>query len=189
MIDKLKQSHTTNPQEFAKTLRTLGRFAFWLQLGLAVVSAAILFFAIADPNFNLKTTNPTSEAGLFFAVGGLLFLSISTYWAFNYTRLANQLQDFDGGIRVKKSEVIQVLWRGLFLNAVGLVLTLLGVEAIVGTLIAKSLTQVEGLAIYNSSQLIEPLDLIVVQANINTIIAQSVGILLAAWLISRIGRH
>ncbi|GAB4548782.1 MAG: hypothetical protein Tsb0014_43450 [Pleurocapsa sp.] len=82
-----------------------------------------------------------------------------------------------------------MLWRGLFLNAVGLVLTLLGIEAIVGTLIAKSLTQVEGLAIYNSTQLIEPLDLLVIQANVNTIVAQSIGILLAAWLISRIGRH
>ena len=28
-----------------------------------------------------------------------------------------------------------------------------------------------------------------IQANINTIVSQAIGILLAAWLISRIGRH
>lgn len=72
------------------------------------------------------------------------------------------------------------------LNGVGMILTFFGVEAIIGTLVARSLTQVEGLAIYNASQLIEPLDMFVVQANINTILAQFVGIISSAWLISRI---
>ena len=189
MFKNLEHTHKTTPQEFARTLKTISWVAFWLQLGLAVVSVAILSFAIADPNFNLKGTNPMSGTGLFFAVSGIFALSIGIYWAFSYTRLAVQLQDFDGGIHLKKSEVIRVLWKGLFINGVGAILTLLGVEAIVGTLIAKSLTQVEGLAIYNSSQLIEPLDLLVIQANVNTIVAQAMGILLAAWLISRIGRH
>ena len=189
MLKNLERSSKTTPQEFARILRTAGGFAFWLQLGLAVVSVAILTFAIADPNFNLKSTNPMSRVGLFFAVSGLLALGMGIYWTFSYGRVAKQLDDFDGGVHLKKFEVIQVLWRGLFINAIGLVLTLLGVESIVGALIAKSFTQVEGLAIYNSSQLIEPLDLLVIQANVNTIVAQAVGILLAAWLISRIGHH
>jgi hypothetical protein len=66
-----------------------------------------------------------------------------------------------------------------------MLLTLLGVETIVGTLIAKSLSQVEGLALYNASQLIEPLDVLVVQANINTVLAQFVGIIISFWLVSR----
>ena len=189
MSSQLKHPHTITPQEFAITLRASSRLAFWLQFGFAVFSAAILSFAIADPNFNLKTTNPLSGAGLFLAMGGLVVLAVGVYWTFNYRHLARQLDDFDGGVHLKKSEVINTLWRGLFINAVGLVLTLLGVEAIIGTLIAKSLTQVQGLAIYNSTQLIEPLDLLVIQASINAIVAQSIGILLAAWLISRIGRH
>jgi hypothetical protein len=190
MTSKLEEHHNPlTPQEFARILRRSSRWAFWLQLGLAVVSIAILVFAIADPNFNLKSTNPMSGVGLFFAFSGLLVLGIGIYSAFSYTRVAEQLNDFNGGVHLKKSEVIHVLWRGLFINAVGVILTLLGVESIVGTLIAKSLTQVEGLAIYNSSQLIEPLDLLVIQANVNTIVAQVMGILLAAWLISRIGRH
>ena len=184
----LQRSNAVLPQGFDRTLRVIGWFLFWSQLGLAVVSAAILTFAIADPNFNLKTTNSMSGAGLFCAVGGLVLLLIGIICAFAYVRLANDFKDF-GGIDLEKSAVIKIFWRGLFINAVGLVLTFLGVESIVGTLIAKSLTQVEGLAIYNSTQLIEPLDLLVVQANVNTIVAQSIGILLAAWLISRIGRH
>lgn len=188
MFDNLGLSHNTTPQGFAKNIRLTAGFVFWLQLGLAVVSAAILTFAIADPNFNLKGTNPMSGTGLFFAVAGLFFLSVSIFWAFSCTRLANALQD-DAGVYLEKTETIVKLWRGLFFNAIGLILTLIGIEAIVGTLIAKSLTQVEGLAIYNSSQLIEPLDLLVIQANVNTVVAQAAGILAAAWLVARIGRQ
>ncbi|GAB4549637.1 MAG: hypothetical protein Tsb0014_44300 [Pleurocapsa sp.] len=187
MFDNLERSYNTT-QGFARNLRLASGFNFWLQLGLAVVSIAILAFAIADPNFNLQGTKPMSGAGLLFAVGGLFFLAVSIFWAFTCTRLAYELQN-DAGVYLGKEEIITKLWRGLFFNAVGLISTLLGIEAVVGTLIAKSLTQVEGLAIYNSSQLIEPLDLLVIQANINTIVAQSIGILVAAWLISRIGRH
>ena len=188
MLNRLEYSNFTTSQGLAKTLRKTGWILFWLQLGLGVVSAAILTFAIADPNFNLKTTNPMSGAGLFFAVGGLFLLAIGLYSAFSYVRLANESKEL-GGIGHQKSEVIKVFWRGLFINAVGSILTLLGIEFVVGTLIAKSLTQVEGMAIYNSTQLIEPLDLLVVQANVNTIVAQSIGILFAAWSIGRIGRH
>lgn len=81
MLNQPERSHAITPQEFANILRTLGRIAFWSQLGLAVVSGAILTFAIADPNFNLKTTNPMSGAGLFLAVGGLVVLAIGIYWA------------------------------------------------------------------------------------------------------------
>jgi uncharacterized membrane protein YjgN (DUF898 family) len=85
--------------------------------------------------------------------------------------------------------VIQFLWQGLVVNAVGMFLTLLGIEAIAAALLAKSLTQVQGLAIYNNNQLIQSLDILVVQANINTIFAQFIGIIVSAWLISRISHH
>lgn len=190
MLNKL-DSHSLSPtvQQVATSFRTIGWIGFWLQLGLAVVSALVLLFAMADPNFNLKASNPMSGAGLFFAAGGVLMLGLSIYWAFRYTRIAKQLQAPNSATHPKKTEVIHTLRQGLILNSVGMVLTLLGVETIVGTLIAKSLSQVEGLALYNASQLIEPLDVLVVQANINTIVAQFVGIIISFWLVSRISHH
>ena len=186
MLNQLDSPRVT-PQEFAVNLRTTGWIVFWVQLGLAVVSGLILGFALADPNFNLKASKLTSGAGLVLAAAGILVLCLSIYWAFRYTRVAKQLQDRAG--QLKKSAVIHTLQRGFSLNAVGMLLTLLGIEAIVGTLIAKSLTQVEGLAIYNASQLIEPLDLLVIQANVNTIVAQFIGIVFSGWLLSRLNHH
>ncbi|MGB3496570.1 MAG: DUF3611 family protein [Elainellaceae cyanobacterium] len=153
-------------------------------------SNILLAFAIIDPNFNLKTSSPASGAGLFFASSGFLVLCFSTYWAFTYTRIAKKLSVLsESATHPKKSDVIHLLQRGLTFNAIGMILTLLGIEVIVGTLLAMSLTQVEGLAIYNSSQLIEPLDILVVQANINAIAAQLVGIIAPAWLASQISHH
>jgi hypothetical protein len=190
MLNKL-DSHSSLPtiQEIATNFRLIGWINFGLQLGLLVVSGLIVLFAIADPNFNLKAQDPMSWFGLFCAVVGLLFLGVSLYWDWKYTRIGKELQSDIPALHPKKADVIRLLWRGLTLNAVGMILTLFGVEAIVGGLVARSLTQVEGLAIYNASQLIEPLDMFVVQANINTILAQFVGIISSAWLISRISYH
>lgn len=190
MLNKL-DSHALSPtlQQIAASFRTIGRIGFWLQLGLAVVSGLVLLFAMADPNFNLKASDPMSGVGLFFAASGLVMLGLGTYWAFRYTRIGKQLQAHNSAQHPRKADVIHTLRQGLILNSVGMLLTLLGVEAIVGTLLAKSLTQVEGLAIYNASQLIEPLDILVVQANINTIVAQFVGIVMSFWLVSRVSHH
>ncbi|PMB00782.1 hypothetical protein CEN50_01695 [Fischerella thermalis CCMEE 5268] len=190
MLNKL-DSHSSLPniQEIATNFRLIGWINFGLQLSLLVVSGLIVLFAIADPNFNLKAQDPMSWLGLFCAVGGLLILGISLYWDWRYTRIGKELHSANPALHPKKADVIRLLWRGLTLNGVGMILTLFGVEAIVGTLVARSLTQVEGLAIYNASQLIEPLDMFVVQANINTILAQFVGIISSAWLISRISYH
>jgi amino acid transporter len=185
------KTHTRSltPQAFAETLRTTGWIIFGIQISLGLISGAILVFALGDPNFNLKANDLMSSSGLLFAFGGLISLMVGVYWAFRYTRLAAELSSFHEEIHPKKSAVIQLLEQGLTINAVGIILTLLGVEAVVGVLVAKSLTEGAGLAMYNASQLIEPLDMLVIQANINTILAQFIGIILAFRLTNRLSHH
>lgn len=187
MLNKLNtHSLPVTPQEVATALRKIGWIGFWVQLGLLAVSGGILLVALANPRLNLNASNPMSELGLFFAVGGLLVLGLSIYWNWRYTYLAQQLQASNPAIHPKKSDVIRLLQQGLLLNAVGTILTLLSIAASIGTLLAKSLTQVEGLAIDKASQFITPMDMLIVQANINTIIAHFVGIVIASWLMSRV---
>ena len=154
-----------------------------------VISGLVLAFAAVDPNFNFKAGNPFSSSGLFFACTGLLVLGLGSYWSFRYTRVARQLQLAKAVFHLTKTEVMQVLWHGLVVNAVGMFLSLLGIEAIAAALLAKSLTQVQGLAIYDTNQLIQSLDILVVQANVNTIFAQFIGITVAAWLIGRVNHR
>ncbi|HEY9724851.1 MAG TPA: DUF3611 family protein [Chroococcales cyanobacterium] len=187
MLNKLNtHSLPATPQEVATALKKIGWIGFWVQLGLLVVSGGIILFALANPRLNLKVSNPMSEASLFFAVGGLLVLGLSIYWNWRYTGVAKWLKVPHLAIYPKKSDVIRLLQQGLLVNAVGTILTLLSVAASIGTLLTKSLAQVEGLAIDNASQFVAPMDMLIVQANINTIIAHFVGIVIASWLVSRI---
>lgn len=187
MLNKLNtHSLPVTAQELATALKKIGWIGFWVQLGLLVVSAGILLVALTNPRLNLNASNPMPELGLFFAVGGLLVLGLSIYWNWRYTHLAKRLQVPHPATHPKKSDVIRLLQQGLVVNAVGTILTLLSIAATIGTLLAKSLTQVEGLAIDNASQLIAPMDMLIVQANINTIIAHFVGIVIASWLVNRV---
>lgn len=190
-MSELPKSYLLLPsiQHAAINLRVAGWLCFFAQVFLAIISGLVLAFAAVDPNFNLKAGNPFSSSGLSFACIGLIALGLGSYWAFRYTRIAKRLQLSNGVAHPIKAEVIQFLWQGLVINAVGMFLSLLGVEAIAAALLAKSLTQVQGLAIYNNNQLIQSLDILVVQANVNTIFAQFIGVITSAWLISRISHH
>jgi hypothetical protein len=190
-MTELPKSHSLLPsiQHAAVNLRVAGWFCFWTQVFFAIVSGLVLAFAAVDPNFNLKAGNPFSSSGLSLACFGIIALGLGIYWAFRYTRIAKRLQLSSAVADLTKAEVIRFLWQGLVINAVGMFLSLLGVEAITAALLGKSLTQVQGLAIYDNNQLIQSLDILVIQANVNTIFAQFVGIIVSAWLISRISHH
>jgi len=79
---------------------------------------------------------------LFGVVAGFL----STFWSFGYTRLSRRLYRYlstgpdDNSKHVKKADVLNTLMRGSWINVLGLGSTLLGLQATVGLLVAKTLT-------------------------------------------------
>lgn len=182
-------------RRIALAFRFTGWIGFWVQLVLAVVSTLIFLFAAASarpaPNPNVNAGASGTQGGVFFAVLGLLALFFSIYQAFRYTRFARQLQDSNPNLRPKKADALKVLRVGLLSSLVGMSLSVLGAEAITGTLLAKSLSQAQGAAIYDPqfiSRLIQPLDIFVVLANTHTIAAHFIGILASIWLINRVNQ-
>ncbi len=176
----------------ATAFRIAGTVSFWIQIVLAVVSTLVLIFSTTSLSLRTGGSNPGTGAGLLFAVLGVVVLFGGAYWAFRYTQLARQLRVADAGVRPKRGDAIQTLRIGLIINLVGMLLTLLGAQAIVGVLLAKSLSQPQGTAIFDPSQvtrLIQPLDIFIVQANVNTISAHFVGILASLWLVRTMSRQ
>jgi len=174
-------------QRIATSFRITGWVGFWVQLVLGVVSSLILLFAVFSTRSDRNNTNnPGTGFGLFLAVCGILVLAGSLYWTFMYTRLGRRLQNATPGDYPKKGEMIKALQAGLIVNLVGMLLTLLGAESIIGVLLAKSLTQGQGAAFYNPSRLIEAVDIFVVQANTNVVAAHFAGIITSLWLLRRI---
>ncbi len=174
----------------AYNLRITGWIGFWVQLVLAVVSSLTFLFAVTSAQVpttpDTAANNPGTGGGILFAVCSLLVLYGSIYQAFRYTRLSKQLQEPNPNLRPKKAETIKILRFGLLVSLVGLLLSVLGAEAITGSLLAKSLAQ--GQSIYNPAinlrQFIQPLDIFVVLANTHSITAHFAGIGISLWLLN-----
>lgn len=184
----------------AGALRYVGWASFWVQLVLAVVSAIVLAFAGSNlntpvatnpalPNTPVAAANPGTGAGLFFAFLGLVALFVGTYWAFRYTRLSLQLKSPGNQARPRRGDAVQMLQFGLLINLAGMLLTILGAQAISGSLVLKSFEQGFGFFSGNPLRFITPLDLLVVQANANTIMAHFIGLLATLWLIRCVNRQ
>ena len=188
----------------AGAFRIVGWVSFWAQIVLAVVSAGVLSFASLNLNASaprsvglptnpnlapVATNNSITGFGFFFAVCGLVVLFIGAYWAFRYTRLSRRLASANSQTRPKRGDAVQALRFGLLINLLGMLLTLLGAQAIVGALVAKSMSQ--GFAVFAGSipPYISPLQIFLVQANVNTILAHFVGLVSTLWLIQTMNRQ
>ena len=183
-------SSSSNLRAIAQTFRMTGWISFWIQLVLGVVSAIIvLLFAIFSQQRDGAGNNPGTGFGVFLAVCGILILGGGIYMAFRYTRIGNQLQSPNPSNRPRKSESLQVLRLGLWINLVGMLVTLLGSQAIVGTLVARSISpQAATTQLFDPTRIISGLDMLVVQANINTVSAHFAGLAVSIWLLNRITR-
>ncbi len=176
-------------QRIALTLRTIGRISFWLQTGLGIVSLLILVFASFSINLGRQPAQGSAQGtgfGIFFAICGLVTLGVGAYFALRYSRIALQLQETG---RPSKAETLQIIRLGLIVNMAGMLLTILGAFATIGSILAKSFSQFQGaLTALDPSRFVQPADLFVVQANTNTIAAHFVGIAASLWLFNRVSK-
>ncbi|MFH7024495.1 MAG: DUF3611 family protein [Heteroscytonema crispum UTEX LB 1556] len=184
------QSSSSALQEIAQAFRLTGWISFWAQLVLGVIASVILGFASLSRDTADQRTVGTG-LGIFFAVGAVIALAGSIFWAFRYTRIARQLQSSNPNNRPRKAETIQILRMGLIVNLVGLLLALVAAEAIVGALLTKALTLPQagsGVFQIDPGRIIRPLDIFVVQANTQTLVAHFAGIVASIWLLNRVTR-
>jgi hypothetical protein len=177
----------------AVSCRKWGWISFWTQLVLSVVSAVILLFSVAF------TAQNGPAISLYLTLFGVVASFLSTFWAFGYTRLSRRLFRYmkataiDDTKRIRKSDVLGTLERGAWINVIGLAATLLGLQATVGLLVAKTLTNATanpflagGAGSYNP---VLALDVFLVQASTNTLLAHFFSLVVALWLLRRIGRN
>ncbi|QLE54289.1 DUF3611 family protein [Nostoc sp. TCL26-01] len=181
---------SSNLRTIAQTFRLTGWISFWIQLVLGVISGIIvLLFAIFSQRAGSPNNNPGTGFGVFLAVCGLVILGAGIYLAYRYTRIGNQLLSSNPSNRPRKAETIQILRMGLWINLGGTLVTLLGAQAIVGTLVARSISpQAITTQLFDPTRIISGLDMLVVQANTNTVSAHFAGLVASLWLINRINR-
>ncbi|MFM5889101.1 MAG: DUF3611 family protein [Dolichospermum sp.] len=182
------ETPSSNIRAIAQQFRLVGWISFWMQLVLGVVSSVILLtFSISSQRPNSAGSNPGTAFGVFLAICGLIMLGVAVYIAFRYTKIGKELQSHNSNNRPRRSETVQVLRLGIWVNLGGILATLLGSLSIVGVLTSRAITQTQFFfAPQNNQPFISGLDMFVVQSNLNAILAHFTGLLASLWLINRI---
>ena len=169
----------------------VGWFSWWGQCILSVVSAVVLAFARASAP--APAPSAVASGFLMACVGaGLGFASVA--WTWRLTRLARALP---ASPSVADGEKLLAKTRGALraaarLNLVGMALTLVSAQQVVGTLIAKSLVAPGAMnnllttaGVPAAVQAVTALDVFVIQANTNTLCAHFLGLFASLGLLSR----
>ena len=185
MTQELEYSLPPAIRRISTAFRRFGWISFWAQIVLGVIASLALLFAIASLSGRNGGNNPGAGAGLFFTSVGQVTVFVSAFWAFRYTRLGRQLRGRDEAKRPKPKDAIRTLKIGLFISLGGMLATLMGAEATVGALLAKALSQPQGAAVFGApggvSQYVQPLDIFIIQANTNILLAHFVGLVFTLW--------
>jgi hypothetical protein len=184
------KSSSYHLEQISTVLRITGWLSFVLQIGLAAASSVMLLLAVSGRTFNqamvapsgvpgaqIATAQTTSGLGIgiFFAVCGILVLLFEIYLAFRLIRFSRRLRNPNPIIHPKRAKVMEVLRLGVIVGFVGMLLMILGSGATVGVLLAKSVSQPQGVAIYDPNRVIRSLDVFVAAANTTGVTAHFIG--------------
>jgi hypothetical protein len=194
MTGELGYSLPPAVRRIAGAFRLFGWISFWTQLVLGIISSLVLLFASATLGARATSTggaNPGTGAGLSLAVLGLLTVYVGAYWAFRYTRLGRKLRTSNPDLRPKPKDAAQAIRIGVIISLTGMFLTLMGTEAIVGSLLGKAVSaQTTGfLDPRMVTQYIQPVDIFVVQATTNILLAHFAGLSACLWLSRTVNRQ
>ncbi|PZV06154.1 MAG: hypothetical protein DCF32_10330 [Leptolyngbya sp.] len=175
------------------SFRVVGWISFWVQIVLAAISSLVLMFALVNLGARSGTgaANPGTGVGLLFAALGLVAVYLSAFWAFRYTQLGRRLRSRDIAKRPSPKDALQALRLGTVVSMVGMLITLFGSQALIGSLLGKALSQPQGGTVFtpgNINQYVEAFDIFVVQANTNTLLAHFVSLSATLWLLRTVNR-
>lgn len=171
----------------SSTLNLAGNIGFWLQLVLGVIAAVILLLSAASVAGSQTSTQGTGFS-LVCATSGVLALIVSIFFFFRYRKIARLIRAEDPAMRPKKGATLQNIKMGLIANLVGMILSIVGAEAFIGVLWQKLSNLPQGAAVYDTTKLPQPNEILIILANTHTIMCHFVGIVIALWLLDRLNR-
>ncbi|KAI4295696.1 hypothetical protein L6164_035713 [Bauhinia variegata] len=169
-------------EKTARHFKRYGSLGFWGQLVCTVVAAVILSFSV------VVTGKITSPATFYATSAGISAAFISVFWSFGYIRLSEKLRKTanEPTKAPARSDVVKSLKNGIVVNLLGMGAAILGMQATVGSLVAKALTSsanpyYQGIA--PGYKPVLALDVFLVQASANTILSHFLGFVFSLELL------
>nr|XP_043629149.1 protein TIC 21, chloroplastic-like [Erigeron canadensis] len=163
----------------SRYFKRLGGLGFWIQLVLTITSAVILSFSVV-------ITGKISSPATFYATsGGIAAAFLSAFWSFGHIRLSDTLRKTanNPSKAPPRADVEKSLKNCITLNVLGMGAAILGMQATVGTLVAKALTSSANSYYRSGSNPVLALDVFLVQASTNIILSHFVGLALSLELL------
>ncbi|PZD72464.1 hypothetical protein C1752_03718 [Acaryochloris thomasi RCC1774] len=178
------------------SFRLVGWASFWIKLVLAIISGVTILFAFPFaffrqnltpnvpnvPGSQVAASSPSGGLGLLIIAIGIVFLSVSVFWSFRFTRFSRRFL-IPGANPPTKAETLRMVKLALVTDVFGMLMAVIGGEWIVGVIIGKAISQ--GVVFAGLTRIVEPIELLVVQACINTMAGQFAGIASSLWLLQR----
>jgi hypothetical protein len=158
--------------------------AWWVQIILTVISFVILSFANAVRN---GANAQVITSGFFLSAVGVCVSFINCFTTWNFTRLSRRV--VQGKI---PSHSINDIFRkyaqiSVGISLIGMLVTLIGAEQIVGNLASKILSSQSIFSPYSPGAIpptssLQALDIFLVQANTNTLLSHFAPLSIYIWL-------
>lgn len=122
---------------------------------------------------------------------GIVASAVSIFWTWGAARLTRRFSRNPNTSRISAANLLRrAVKAGCTINLVGMLCTLLGAEQIVGALAIKVLTM-SGIQVTSYGQMpaqLQPLDILVVQANTNLLLSHFCSLVGYLWLTRFIGK-
>ncbi len=171
----------------SSALRRSSWFSWWAQIILTVVSSVTLIFAKSV--LENSGSAMAKSGGLFLFAGTGIVLSIfSIFWTWGRRRLGRRLVRRSTSRIVSANIIRRAASIGVVLNLLGIFFTILGAEQIIGTLATKVLA-LQGVVPFgqpgnslSAAPTLQPLDILIVQANTNTLFSHFVSLVCTLYL-------
>ncbi|MBS1214919.1 MAG: Cytochrome [Proteobacteria bacterium] len=164
------------PGAIARMLPSLGK------------TKTLLLLAVAASSTYYSVKAAFASPGVFGAYAGTIVLVVTILAFFYCTRIA---RGFMRTIDLSPSRQRLLGFLGLlsFAGFVGMALALIGAASSIALLVAKTVTQPPGIAITDPSKIIRALDVFVLLANFDVLVAHFIGAFCSLWLITYAFRH
>ena len=175
-------------KKVSSNLQRWGFWGFWLQLVLGIISTVILLFSTPTLLEN-EQNNLGNQFGILCAFVSIIILVVAIFgFSFRYGKIGRRIENSDIQQRPKKSDTLQLIKIGLTLNLIGILVAISGAQALVGLALGKSLTLSPQLIGPDTQRFVNSLDLLIIQANTNTITAHFAGIVTSLVLLNKISK-
>lgn len=191
LFSAIPTDRTAALERLAALFRIFGWAGFWVQSFLAAVPVALLLFVLF---FRSRTGSVTPLLSLISAYTCLAFLIVTIYWCFRYVQIGRRLSHPQD--RPSRAHTMRVLWWGLTANVTGAAVATLVTMMQSGQILFKLLAlprgtsmltrPTSGAVMIDPGNLVSPLQMLAVQAMVNAIAAEVVGIAIAVLLLYRL---